>query len=90
MEERIGSYLHCHPTDIPTILSNTAVDHQTIMTEILLLADLFHVMDAALLDRINLIYPLIVDSSILQEETEEQLRILLREFKQKIDSTFCT
>jgi len=90
MEERIWSYLHCHPTDIPTILSNTAVDHQTIMTEILLLADLFHVMDAALLDRINLIYPLIVDSSILQEETEEQLRILLREFKQKIDSTFCT
>jgi DNA polymerase III delta prime subunit len=90
MEERIWSYLHCHPTDIPTILSNTAVDHQTIMTEILLLADLFHVMDAALLDRINLIYPLIVDSSILQEETEEQLRILLQEFKQKIDSTFCT
>jgi hypothetical protein len=42
-------------------------------------------MDESLIQRINLIYPLIIDSTILQEETEEQLILLVREFKHKFE-----
>jgi DNA polymerase III delta prime subunit len=88
MEQRIWKYVHCHPTQIKEIILDTTIDFQMIVTEILLLADMFFIVDQKLIDRINLIYPLIIDSTILHEETEKQLVKLIAEFKQKFESKF--
>ncbi len=85
---RIWNYLHCHPSQMASLIRDTNVDYQSILSEILLLADMFSMLDDALMDRINIIYPLVVDGTILYEETDKQLVQLLSEFKQKFEATF--
>jgi len=88
IEHRIWKYIHCHPDDIIKIIQADNVDYQSIISEILLLADMFLIMDNALIDRVNLIYPLVIDNTILHDETEIQLVKLLGEFKQKFEMKF--
>jgi len=88
IEQRIWKYIHCHPSEIRNIISDSNVDFQSITSEILLLSDIFSIMDNELLDKINLIYPLIIDSTILHNETEEQLFRLIKMFKQKFEAKF--
>ena len=45
-------------------------------------------MDNELINKINIIYPLIIDSTFLHNETEEQLISLIRLFKQKFETRF--
>ena len=56
-----------------------------IVSELLLLADRFDILDGPLLNRINLVYSLLVDSTTLQEETEQHLITLMKEFKVKFE-----
>lgn len=86
IEHRIWKYIHCHPQEIINIIRDTSVDYQSISSEILLLADIFSIMDNELINKINLIYPLIINSTILHDETEEQLIELIRMFKQKFEA----
>ena len=60
-----------------------------IVSEILLLVDIFKLMDNSIINRINLIYQLIIDSTNLYDKTEEQLILLLDEFKQKFERKYC-
>jgi DNA polymerase III delta prime subunit len=89
IEHRIWKYIHCHPSEITNIINDSNVDYQSIISEILLLADIFSIMDNHLVDKINLIYPLLIDSSILHDETEEQIVNLIGLFKQKFEAKFC-
>lgn len=86
-EQRMWKYVNAHPSELHELLQDETIDYQTIVTEIMLLADMFTILDQPLIDRINLLYPLLIDSTLLQEETEHQLIMLLTEFKQKFDST---
>ena len=88
MEKRLWMYLNGHPTDIHSLLRETNVDYQTLVSEILLLADTFQILDAALIDRINLLYPLLAEHMQLHQETEEHMMHLVRECKQKFDARF--
>lgn len=90
IEKRIWNYIHCHPSEIIHIIQDTSIDYQLIISEILLLADIFSIMDTEFIDRINLIYPLIIDNTILHNETEHQLIKLIKEFKQKFEKKFIT
>lgn len=90
IEYRIWKYIHCHPYEIENIIKDTNVDYQAIVSEILLLADIFSIMDIDLVKKINLIYPLLIDSSILYNETEEQILSLIKIFKQKFEMKFAT
>jgi len=87
IEMRIWKYIHCHPSEIINIIQDTRVDYQSIITEILLLADIFSIIDDNFVDRINLIYPLIIDTNHYNE-TENHLIKLIKEFKQKFESKF--
>lgn len=87
-ESRIWNYLHCHPDELLTIIKDSTVDYQTIISEILLLADMFGILDTAIVNRINLLYPLIVDATILHDEIEVQVVKLISEFKQKFETKF--
>ena len=87
-EQRIWKYLHCHPADMAAIIEDTNVDYQSILSELLLLADMFGILDAALLERINIICPFVTDGTILYEETNKQLVRLMEECKQKFEEKF--
>jgi DNA polymerase III delta prime subunit len=88
IEQRIWKYVQSHPSQIPSIVRDSNVDFQAISSEILLLADIFSIMDDELVNKINMIYPLIIDSTILHDETEEQLVNLIKMFRQKFEAKF--
>ena len=87
-EHRIWKYLHAHPSDLPSLIRQSDVDHQTILHEILLLADMFHLMDEPFLEKLNTLYPFITDATYLYSETETHLIQFIREFKDKIERSF--
>lgn len=86
LELRIWNYLHVHPSDLENIIREESVDEQVILSEILLLCDMFQIMDQSFIDRMNLIYQLITDTTNLYDETEKQMITLLKEFKQKFET----
>jgi hypothetical protein len=43
-------------------------------------------LDEELINKINLIYPIIIDNTILHDETEEQLKKMIELFKQKFET----
>jgi DNA polymerase III delta prime subunit len=88
VEYRIWKYIHCHPSQIMSIIQDNNVDFQAIVSEILLLSDIFSIMDNELVNKINLMYPLIIDSTILHDETEEQILGLIKLFKRKFEMKF--
>lgn len=88
VEHRIWKYIHCHPLQIQNIINDTSTDFHSIVTEILLLIDLLSIMDNELINKINVIYPLINDSTFLQKETEVEIASLIRLFKQKFEAKF--
>ena len=87
IEKRIWKYIHCHPSEIFDIIHDTNIDYQIIISEILLLADIFEIIDNQFIDRINLIYPLVTDNT-LYDKTENQLINMVKEFKQKFETKF--
>lgn len=84
MEERLWKYIHCHPEQIKELIYSEHVDYHTVVSEILLLGDQFDIMDMELIERINLIYPLLADTSLYTEK-ETQIITLIRQFKVKFD-----
>lgn len=90
IEKRVWNYLHSHPSKIKQLLHDTNIDYQGILSEIVLFSDLFGILDSSLIQRINTIYPLIVDSTILYNEVENQFMYLLQECRQKFERKFST
>lgn len=88
IETRLWKYLHCHKEEICNFIKDSSIDYQTIISEILLLADIFNILDISLINRINLIYPLITDATILYDNIENQIIKLILEFKQKFETKF--
>lgn len=84
-EERIWKYLHAHPTEWKDLLQESNMDYQMILSEILLLADMFQMLDSELIEKINMIYPFITDTTYLYKETETHIIDLFRVFKDKIE-----
>jgi len=88
IELRIWKYIHCHPSEIPTLIQDDSIDYQVIITELLLLSDMFGIMDEPFMNRINIIYQLLSDNTLLFDKMEEQLIKLIVEFKDKFDKKF--
>jgi DNA polymerase III delta prime subunit len=88
IEKRIWKYIHCHPSEIQSIIQDSTIDFQTIITELLLLSDIFSIMDDELVNKINIIYPLIIDSTILYTEVENQIKNMIELFRLKFETKF--
>lgn len=88
-EHRLWKYIHCHSSEIINIVRDEEVDSQAIVSEILLLADIFKILDNDLIEKTNLIYPLIIDNTNLHDETEAQIIKLIKLFKHKFEIKFC-
>jgi hypothetical protein len=87
MEQRIWSYLHSHPSQLVELIRNENIDYQMIVTEIMLIADIFQFMNEDMIEHVNMIYPLIVDGTILHEEIEHCVIKFICQFKQKFELT---
>jgi DNA polymerase III delta prime subunit len=90
IEYRIWKYLHCHPDEIINIVRDTSVDYQSIISEILLLSDIFKILDIDIVNLINLIYPIVIDSTVLYEEMEGHMIKLIQLFKLKFEMTYAS
>jgi DNA polymerase III delta prime subunit len=90
MESRIWKFIHCHPSQIEMIVKDDTVDNQTIITEILLLSDIFNILDNEILEKINDIYPIVIDSTMLHNEINKHIYNLIFTFKQKFESKYFT
>ena len=86
MEHRLWKYLHCHPSEQSSLIYDEHVDDHTIVTELLLLSDMFQLQDPTWIARINTVYSLLVDDTTPQQEVHAQLIQLIREYKQKFES----
>lgn len=86
MEHRLWNYLHCHPSEYSSLIHEEHVDDHTIVTELLLLSDMFQLQDSKWMARINMVYSLLVDDTTPQQEVHAQLIELIREYKQKFES----
>jgi hypothetical protein len=85
MEQRLWRYMNGHPSEIAQWIQEDTTDIQMILTELLLLLDMFQIIDRPLMDRMNLIYSLLIDSTTLHDIMEKQLITFIGECKQKID-----
>ena len=86
IETRIWKIIHCHPSQVISLVEEDDVDYQSIISEILLVADIFNILDDELIETINIIYPVIADSSILHVEVNKYIIDLIKLFKQKFES----
>lgn len=86
MEHRLWKYLHAHPSQRSALIHDEHVDEHTIVTELLLLSDMFHLQDSLWIARINMVYSLLVDDTIPQQEVHAHLIELIREYKQKFET----
>lgn len=85
MEQRLWRYLNGHPSEIKQWIQEDSTDIQSILTELLLLLDTFQLIDLPLINRMNLIYSLLIDSTTLHDIMEKQLITFVEECKLKID-----
>ena len=88
IEHRIWKYIHCHPTEIKSLIQDDSIDYQLILTELLLLSDMFNMIDESFMNRLHIIYQLLTDNTFLFDKMEEQLIQFIIEFKQKFESLF--
>lgn len=79
-EERYWRYLHAHPSTYRALFPSP----ETALTELLLLADHFRVLDVEWLDAAHALYPYLTEPT-LSHEAETRLVELLGELKDKID-----
>ena len=85
IELRIWKYIHCHPSEVLSLIQDDTIDYQVIIMELLLLADMFGLLDESFMNRLNMIYQLLSDSTFLFDKMEEQMVQFIIEFKQKFE-----
>jgi DNA polymerase III delta prime subunit len=88
IESRINYYIHSHNENIPNILLNKTVDFTTILTEILLLANHFEILDKELMDCINITYPFLTDSIYSNSIVESYIVKTINIFRQKFEQSY--
>jgi DNA polymerase III delta prime subunit len=87
IEERIWKYLHLHKDDYNIIIDDDSIDINTIISEVLLIADIFNILDNELVDYINTIYS-IMNNSTMTDKVNNHLKELIRQFKQKFEAKY--
>lgn len=87
-ETRLWKYMNSHPNSFDEILTDSTVDMQTILSEIILLAQIINVVNLELLTKINSIYPLITDGTMLYDKVDTIMRDILTTFRKILIDSF--
>ena len=83
-DQRLWFYLHHHPDQIKEFLKTTNTDLYTILTELLLMSNLFCLIDKELLDKINTTIPLL-NANVFMNLQLEMIGDAVRLFKLKFE-----
>jgi len=83
-DERFWFYLHHHPSQLQEFLRTVNTDSNTILSEILLMSQIYLVMDSELLDQINLAIPLL-NANVQMEYVSKLIASIIGLFKQKFE-----
>lgn len=86
IEKNIWNYIHCHPENLLNLIQEESVDYQTILTDIILLSEQLGILDNSILERINILYPLIIDASIYYDYINKSIIDIIYTFRKKFDS----
>jgi DNA polymerase III delta prime subunit len=86
IEKNIWNYIHCHPDNLLDLIQEETIDYQTILTDIVLLSDQLCILDNSILEKINLIYPLIIDASLHYDYINNYIVDIIKTFRKKFDS----
>ena len=86
IEKRLWNYLHCHIDEIRNIFEKSDIDYHSILMEVILISDFFSIIDKELMEYINIIYSILNDSTILQNELDIYMIKCITLFKQKFES----
>jgi DNA polymerase III delta prime subunit len=88
VNQRIWNYLNCHEDELEkSVLEDDTIDIQTILIEIILLGQTLHILNDTLMSKINAIYPLIVDGTMLFEEINTIMIDILKTFRNLVRSS---
>lgn len=85
-EHRIWKYLHCHPSELRSILREESVDLPTIMTELLLLADTSCTTDTTWIKEMHLLYPFLSDTTIHNAYIEDRMVQWMVTWREKLEA----
>ena len=83
-DQRFWFYLHHHPNQLQEFLRTVNTDPNTILSEILLMSQIYCIMDAELLDQINLAIPLL-NANVQMEYVSKLIANIIGLFKQKFE-----
>ena len=83
-DQRFWFYLHHHPNQLQEFLRTVNTDPNTILSEILLMSQIYLIMDAELLDQINLAIPLL-NANVQMEYVSKLIASIIGLFKQKFE-----
>ena len=83
-DQRFWFYLHHHPNQLQEFLRTVNTDPNTILSEILLMSQIYCIMDAELLDQINLAIPLL-NANVQMEYVSKLIASIIGLFKQKFE-----
>ena len=88
IRKRLVSYIHAHPEELAQLVRSSDTDYTAILSEILLLANAFHILDEDLLAQVNATYTFLADStfsdSLLQTNTLKTLQLFRQKFESEI------
>ena len=80
-ESRLWKYMNSHPNNLNEILMDDTVDNQTILSEVILLAQILNIINQELLTKINAIYPFLTDGTVLYDKVDTVMRDILIAFR---------
>jgi hypothetical protein len=83
-DERFWFYLHHNPSQLQEFLRTVNTDPNTILSEILLMSQIYCIMDSELLDQINLVIPLL-NANVQMEYVSKLIANIIGLFKQKFE-----
>ena len=83
-DQRFWFYLHHHPNQLQEFLRTVNTDPNTILSEILLMSQIYCIMDSELLDQINLVIPLL-NANVQMEYVSKLIASIIGLFKQKFE-----
>jgi hypothetical protein len=92
IRNRLVSYIHAHPEELAQLVQSSDTDYTAILSEILLLANAFHMLDEGLLTQVNATYAFLADSTFSDTLLQTNTLKTLQMFRQKFESAIpaCT
>ena len=84
--DRVWKYLNAHSSELCKVISESNIDYNTILSELLLLVDMFGILDNEFVHEINTIYPCLCEGMPNTVQIDKKIIKLITMFRLKFDT----